>query len=167
MPISLKNRNIDYGEVLVSWKFPEFVRQERGKKWYVGFFVITFGLLIFALVTASFMFIVVILMFVAIVLLSYRREPQEVEFKIAEDGVIIDQRFYKYSELDKFWIIYDPPIVKTLYLDSKATLSPVMSILLEDQNPIKVREILSENLEEDLSREDELNSDVWQRVLKL
>lgn len=179
----------DHGKILASWKFSEFIKPERTKAWYFWALLIVGGLFIWAIITFNFLFALVILMIVFILLLHNKREPQELEFKITEDGLVIarslnrnegrqsnpvvndkaivSQRFYSYKEIKSFYIIYEPPQVKTLYFQLKSSLRPRLSIPLETQNPLKIRKILLKYLEEDLEKDTEPLSDQLARILKL
>ena len=90
-----------------------------------------------------------------------------VSFKITEDGIVINGKLYEYKVIKNFYIIYEPPEVKTLYFEPKSLLSPRIPIALEDQNPVEIRQILRQYLTEDIDREDEPVSDQTSRLLKL
>ena len=90
-----------------------------------------------------------------------------VSFKITEDGIAINGKLYEYKVIKNFYIIYEPPEVKTLYFEPKSLLSPRIPIALEDQNPVEIRQILRQYLTEDIDREDEPVSDQTSRLLKL
>ena len=97
-----------------------------------------------------------------------RRNPALLRITITEDGIEIgDKNFYKWQDIDKFWIVYEPPAVKNLYLDFKAGLRPSITIFLENQNPLIVRKILLQYINEDTERENETFSDGFSRMLKL
>ena len=103
----------------------------------------------------------------ALIILMFQRSDDEVEFKITEDGISINQKFYNYQDIQNFFIIYEPPEVKTLYFEPKSIISPRIPVALEDQDPVKIRELLLQYLDEDLDREDEPVSDQTSRLFKL
>ena len=105
-------------------------------------------------------------MVVVILFLHQRKDPIELEIKITEAGVEIGNKFYVYKELDKFFIIYEPPEISNLYIEFKSNLKPDLSIPLREQNPIKVRDILIDFLAEDIDKEEEPTSDFLTRWLK-
>ena len=45
-----------------------------------------------------------------------------------------------------FFIIYQPPEVKSLYFEFKALTKPRLVIPLKDQNPVEIRKTLLEHL---------------------
>ena len=103
----------------------------------------------------------------ALIILLFHQTNGKVEFQITEDGILVNQRFYEYKTLKNFYIIYEPPEVKTLYFEPKSIFSPRVPIDLGSQDPVKIREILKQYLAEDLERENEPLSDQTSRLLKL
>lgn len=156
----------DYGEVFFNWKFPEFPKYHRDKSWYVWAVVVIVLLLLFSIFSGNLLFGLIVIMS-ALIILMFQRSDDEVEFKITEDGISINQKFYNYQDIQNFFIIYEPPEVKTLYFEPKSIISPRIPVALEDQDPVKIRELLLQYLDEDLDREDEPVSDQTSRLFKL
>jgi len=156
----------DYGQVLLSWRFAEFPSYERNTGWYIWGGIILIIFLIFSIWTSNFLFALITVM-IAMTVLLFQRNNGQVQFEITEDGILLNKKFYSYEVLKNFYIIYQPPEVKTLYFEPKALLQPRIPISLEDQDPVKVREILLQYLEEDLDQEDEPLSDFFSRLFKL
>jgi hypothetical protein len=79
----------------------------------------------------------------------------------------VGRKFYGYSELQNFWIIYNPPMVKTLYFLTHDVLKHRLQFALFDNDPRPIRDFLSKYLKEDLEQEDEPLSDKMGKALKL
>ncbi|MBI5037327.1 MAG: hypothetical protein HZC01_01275 [Candidatus Kerfeldbacteria bacterium] len=155
------------GETRLRWDFPEYVQYRRGMWWYVMALIIIIGLLIYSIVAKNYIFMVLIVLTGFIIYFRDRREPAELSIQIKERGIQLgDRNAYRWADLKAFWIIYEPPEVKNLYLDFKG-LRPTMSISLEDQNPIEVRNLLAGHLIEDTERENESFSDGFGRIFKI
>lgn len=157
----------NHGKTLIRWHFPEFEQPDRSLSWYVVLFIIFIALLIHSFITSNFLFAIIIVMVVVILFLHQRKDPIELEIKITEAGIEIGDKFYAYKELDKFFIIYEPPEISNLYIEFKSNLKPDLSIPLKDQNPIKVRDIIIDFLVEDVDKEEEPTGDFLTRWLKL
>ena len=99
--------------------------------------------------------------------LNYRREPDQVIFKITEDGVESDGRFFSYDQMKSYFIIYRPPEIMYLFIEFKSITKPRLNIPLLNQNPLQIRRILAEYIQEDLEKEDEPLSNYLTRILKL
>lgn len=155
------------GKTLINWHFPEFEKPERNINWYIILFLISGSLLLYSFLTLNFLFAIIVIMVVVIIFLQQRKEVIELEIKIKEAGIEIGEKFYFYKDLDKFFIIYEPPEISNLYIEFKSRTKPDLSIPLKDQNPIKVRDILLDFLVEDVDKEEEPLSDSLTRILKL
>ncbi|XOU94447.1 MAG: hypothetical protein ACNFW9_00080 [Candidatus Kerfeldbacteria bacterium] len=158
----------DPGKLLTSWDFPEFQKYSRSFIWYLIIALIVIGLTIFAISTQGYLFLGIILLYIFIYYIRAKREPLTLQIKIFEDGIqISDNTFYEWKEIKQFWIIYEPPEVKNLYLEFKTGFKPSITISLENQNPLNIRKILLEYIIEDTDKEDESFSDGFSRLLRL
>ncbi|MFH1457005.1 MAG: hypothetical protein ABIF17_02725 [Patescibacteria group bacterium] len=154
-------------DILINWSFPELEKPERSRSWYVWATLIALLLLVFAVFSQNFLFGLIIIL-VAVVLFAYHhKEIEEVEFAILDNGISVGEKFFNFSDLKHFWIIYEPPYVKNLYFEFKNSIRPRLTIPFLDINPVKVRKILLEFLQEDLSRETEPLSESIGKRLKL
>lgn len=154
--------------LLAEWVFPETENHKKGKGWYFKALILFFALLIYAIVTANFLFAAIIVMISFIYAFSSFDKPLGVRFRISEDGIRVGRKFYKFSELRSFWIIYEPrENVKNLYFDFTSRIKPTLTIPLKEENPLRVRDILLDYLPEDVEKEDEPLSDIIERVMKL
>jgi hypothetical protein len=156
-----------HGKTLLSWTFPEFVQYERSRSWFFGAGLIIAGLLVYSFFALNFLFAVIIIMIAVIMFLHSRKSPLDISFEITEDGLKVGEKFYEYKTLKKFWIIYEPPEVKNLYISFKSSIKPALKIPLKNQNPLQVRKVLLDYLEEDLTQEEEPFADLLSRRLKL
>ncbi len=139
----------------------------RSWKWYLASGVIGAGLVIYSLVTLNFLFALIVVIFAIVTAVSSSKTPVRVRVAITEDGVLLGHRFIPWLDVTRFWIAYDPPTVKTLYLDFKNTVRPDLAIGIEDQNPTTLRHIMLKYVDEDLNRDEEPLADYLGRVLKI
>lgn len=156
----------DYGEVFFNWKFSEFDKHERSKSWYVWGSIVVVLLLLYSFITSNLLFGFITII-AALIILMFQRSNKEIDFSITEDGILVDEKFYDYKDIKNFFIIYQPPEVKTLYFELKAFFSPRIPASLVDQDPVKIRETLLQYIEEDLDRDNEPLSDQTSRMFKL
>lgn len=147
------------GAVLHEWAVREYEEHPRSPYWYIVMIILGILLVAYGFFTGNFLFALIIILAGIIVFLQSYEEPIQIPFRITELGIIISNRFYSYSEFEHFAIVYHPPEVKTLYLDTKSFSKPLIRIPLQDQNPVAIRHTLQEFLLEDLEREEEPLSD--------
>jgi hypothetical protein len=156
----------DFGKVFFGWQFSEFPKYERKRGWYIWGAIVVVLFVVYSIATANFLFALITIIS-ALTVLLFKQSDNFIDFKITEDGIVVDKKFYEYKEIKNFYIIYEPPEVKTLYFEPKSFFSPRIPIHLEDQNPVLIRKTLLQYLDEDLDRENEPTSDQFSRLFKL
>ena len=166
MPKPLTDQTL-IGEVLHTWTIQECEKHDRNMVWYVVMLGLGFALVVYGIVAGNFLFSLIIILGAIILFLQAHQEPLQVPFAITELGVVVGSRFYPYSELDSFYIIYEPPHVKTLYFQTTSSLRPLIRVPLLDMNPVEVRHTLLENVDEDMEKEEEPWSDRFAREWRI
>ena len=86
--------------------------------------------------------------------------------KITQMGVWVSDRFFAYTSLKAFWIIYKPPFVTRLYLRLANKSGTEVKIELNHQSPVEVRQLLAREIPE-IEGGDESMADVFIRLLRL
>ena len=157
----------EHGRVVFEWTVPEYIKYQRSKLWYALATVAGALLMLYAFRTGNFLFAVILVMFAIIMFLNNIGEPHEVRFALTERGIVWGERYYPYMDARGFWIVYQPPTVKNLYLEFKSAIKPRLQIPLLDNNPVELREFLKKSVIEDTSRQDEPLSDFLGRILKI
>ncbi len=155
------------GKTLIEWDFFEFNLHQRSKLWYVWLGVISAGFLAYSFFTFNFLFAIFIVLADIVFISGIINNPDKIKFSIKEDGIETGKNFYNFKDLKKFWLIYDPPKTKKLYFEFTNGFKPILVIPLEKQNPIEIRKILKERLEENLGQEKESVSEQFEKLLKL
>lgn len=159
----LLQTDIATGDILSRWDVEEYARHDRTRVWYVFMLAVGVGFVLYGVFTNNFLFSLIIILAAIILFFQSRTEPFSVTFQIAELGVMVGNRFYPYDELDSFFIVYNPPEVKTLFLETRSSLRPRLRIPLCEMNPVEVRHTLQAFLPEDLERTEEPMSDMISR----
>ena len=134
--------------VLMSWEAPEHELREKTPDWYWAVGIIAFGFLILAILLKNFLFAILVLLGGFTVAMYGVKQPKIVNFAITSRGIKVEDKLYPYDNLQFFWINYDPPQVKELYIISKKKFVPQIFIPLGQADPNLVREHLMKFLEE-------------------
>ncbi|MDP3985201.1 MAG: hypothetical protein Q8P82_00395, partial [bacterium] len=154
-------------DILLKWQIHSFPKYERGTAWFVVAGIIGAALILYALLTANFLFAIIIFIFGLILALTSIRKPDLVDIMITETGIGMGRSFYQYRDIEHFSVIYDPPITQNLYIELRGGFRPHISIDLQNQNPVLVREILVTYVPEDRERTEEPFSEFLGRLLKI
>jgi hypothetical protein len=163
----IDEKNVDHGKTLVKWNFPEFEKPNRSKAWYFWAIVITFLLLFYAIFTINFLFAVIIVIAAITLITKYRQEPKQITINLTEDGIELENRFHLWETIKDFYIIFKPPEIANLYINFKAITKPRLTIPLQNQNPVEIRKILTQYIDEDLEKEEEPFSEAVTKLFKL
>lgn len=165
----------------LNWQVPEYEQPERSRTWYLlalvfllislffSFFEISNWKIIFLGANSNFIFALILIISSIIMIINDGREPNLVDFKIGPEGINIGKRFYDYDDIRCFSLIYKPNInLKKLYFEFKNSFTTHrLSVDLNDQDPITVRNYLIRYLDEDLERLGAPISEQLTKLLKL
>lgn len=155
------------GEPIHEWMVKEYSRVNRGPWWYITMITLGIIFVVYALWTDNFLFALIVILFGIILYLQSNQESPEVVFAITDLGVVVGHKFYTFREFNSFYIIYQPPEVKTLFLQTKSAFRPIVRVPLEDMNPVEVRSTLLQYLEEDVEKQEEPLGDLVSRRWKI
>ena len=109
MPQDIIKNEVDIGDVVFEWTVKEYEQHDRERRWYILMGVIGVLLVGYALISGNYLFALIIVLFGIILFMHDMVEPMEVPVVITETGIVIGKKYYRFSELASFWMIYDPP----------------------------------------------------------
>jgi len=155
-----------YNKLLLHWRSPEFITHQKGVTWFLIAGVITLLLIIYAIYTDSATMAIVFIVFGGVYYMMHNQEPKIIDIKLTELGVFVDKNFYPYNMINSFWIIYNPPYVRTLNLRLSDKTSTKVVIQLDVQNPVDVRKMLAKEIPE-VEGASESISEILIRLLRL
>jgi hypothetical protein len=135
------------------WKAPEFTHHEKDKKWYLYVGVGTVALVTLAAFFSSGLTALLFGLFGVVFLFMGNQKPRDIGYSISPLGIQIGEKHHQFSEFESFWIHYTPEI-QEVSLKSKKLLSPYIKVSLENQDPIHIREMLTNYLTEEFQEEE-------------
>ncbi len=149
------------------WTCHEVERYARGPLWYAVMGAAFVGLMVYAIASRNFLFAGILLLAAIVTAVQSRQDRGVVEVRVADDGVHLAGRHYPWDALERFHLIYQPPVVKSLYLHTRRLMGSRVAVPLEEQNPVELRRFLLRYLPEDTTQEHEPLLDQILRLLKL
>ncbi len=142
-------------DILMNWESREFIQYDRNPAWILVVYILASLTLVYAIWTMNFLFAVLVVLFTIIIVIYTQRKPNILKVALMKKGFKINNILYTYEDdIENFWILYNPPDLKVLNFKRRQSLLPSLVIQLEDQNPLKIREILLKFLPEDLSQDE-------------
>lgn len=167
MPQDIVKQDVNIGEVVYQWTVAEYTKHNRNKRWYLIAGVVGLAMVVYAVLSSNALFALIIVLIGIILFMQDMVEPMDVPMAITNTGIVVGSKYYRWSELKNFWVIYDPPQIKNLYFGLDNLLRHRIQIPLGDNDPAAIRDYLNQYLEEDLDQEEEPLSDRLGRVWKL
>lgn len=154
------------GKVVIEWSAPEYIKHERGKKWYMVAGIIAIFAAIWAMISENYTMALAIVVFAVVYeYIQLYHPPKEIKIKIKEMGIKVGDTFYPYSDIVAFWIFYNHGL-KTLNLRIANNMIPNVVIQLQEQDPVELRHYLVGQIREWEGKEERLG-DILVRLLKL
>ncbi len=141
-------QDVKKAQPLLTWTAPEFVKHPKGQVWFIGAGIMIGLLVLYALWTSSWSMAIAFIVLAGVYYISHHRDPGKVEVSLSHFGIKIGNRHLPYNQIKAFWIVYQPPHVKTLKLLTTDKMMAEMTIQLEDQSPGPVRQILIKHVPE-------------------
>lgn len=149
-----------------SFKVPEYIKYNRGVLWYCVSGILVIGGIVYAMSTTNYLFGFIILLLGFIIIARDFRQPAIDVLHITDEGVYRNDRFTAFHEFGLFWIVYDPPMTKQLYL-KKRVGNEIEIIPLNDVDPVEIRQWMRNKVRENLDEKDAPMLEIWSRLLKL
>lgn len=147
------------GDIIEEWEVKEYEHYPRPRAWYVIMGTGGALLILYSIITGNLLFSAIIILSGIILFLQDNHPAEAVPVAITDLGVVVGNRFYPYKELESFFIVYQPPEVKVLFIKTKSALRPMLRISLLEHNPVDIRSKLRKYMNEDLDQEEEPTSD--------
>lgn len=137
----MEEKNTQKGEsVLFEWEAVEQKLSPKEMLWLGLFALAIMAALIFWL--KNYLGAITILLLYFIFYLYYGRENRLLKFFLRNNGIETKEKFFFYSTLKSFRIVYQAGSTKELKITGKKKLMPEISIPIGETDPTKIREIL-------------------------
>lgn len=156
----------NHGEAVYAWIAPEYVKHEKGAYWYVLSGAIAFLLVLWGLFYDAWTLSLVITVFCGVYYLHHFEHPRDVDVVISEMSIKVGRKIIPFRNIRAFWIYYLPGHIETLNLLTTDALFPEISIQLNGQDPVPLRNYLLKQIPEWEGKEESLMEAIL-RLLKI
>lgn len=162
-----KTKQEDFSHnAVIRWEAPEYVQHDKGWKWFLGAGIVVLLLCVYAVATSNWTLLIALVLLSSVYIWQHGSVPKNIEVIVSKTGIKVGEKEYLYQHIQSFWIIYKPPMVKTLNLRSNSRILPDISIQLGDQDPAQLRAYLCSQIQEEEGKE-ESTVDALIRIFKL
>lgn len=134
--------------VLLQWQAPEFIKHAKSMKWFVVAGLAVAALILYAIQTHSLTMAIAFIVLAGVYALSHHHEPRIINVKVTSLGLRVGDRKIPFNHIKAFWIVYHPPVVKTLKLLTTDKVFAELTIQLDGQEPGELRDALLKQIPE-------------------
>lgn len=160
-----ENRDAKPKEVLMSWQAREYHQYELDPYKMGVLVLVAIALIIYAVVTANYLFALIVIMVMVVLQIFGKKEPTTINVSMNKEGIEVGDKVFTFEDdLKSFWVLYNPPNVKTLNFDRQQAILPNIAVQLEEQNPLKIREMLLRYLPEDMEKEEHFSERMARKI---
>ena len=149
---------------LFDWSALEHIHQIRNPQWFAVFAGVIALIAIGFILMGNFIASLTIAMIGGYMFIVAQHKPSKIRYRLLTEGVALNTTLYHYKDLDSFNIVYEPGDVKTVILKSNKRIMPLIHMEIGNADPVAIREILIQFVQEDIHLEEPL-IDIWARRL--
>lgn len=149
----------------ITWQAPEFIHYPKSTAWFALLAVIGTALTGYALWQKDFLTAALFALLCLTVFYFSRKKPKILTITLTTESLSFGEVRLPWQRIKSFWIIYNPPEVKTLNFETSAYLNRLITIQLAEADPSEIRKFLLEYLPEEENHDEQL-SDKISRKLK-
>ena len=161
-----KEKSTAFDIPVLEWEAQEYVKHQKGVLWYILFAIIFIGGAALAYYCKAWSFSLVLFAFALTYVIYDRKNPKKVKVTLSEIGIKVGRRIYQYGRIQAFWLVYNPPFIKTVNIRVHNEYLVDITIQLGDQDPAELHEFLNKKVPE-LEGKDEGTLNALSRIFKL
>lgn len=136
------------GHILAQWETPEYMEHEKGQSWYLIAGLSVLAVIVYGLIFADYTMSIAFALLAAVYYVVHSQEPKNIVITITTLGIVVENQFYQFSDIENFWIVYNGSNIKVLYLRFVKRFAADVRIELMDQDPMTIKNILKTQIRE-------------------
>lgn len=148
----------------ISWQAPEFIHYPKSFWWSAGLSLVSLILVGYFLWQKEILTALLFALFFILLFYFSRVRPKQIHVRLTPHGLKLNHYRLPFQQITSFWIVYEPPEVKTLNFETTAYLNRFLTLQLENENPLEIREFLLQFLPEDLDRAEQFADKVSRKL---
>lgn len=152
-------------QALLEWQAPSRISHDRGPGWYVAASVVTLGLIVYGVLSGSWLFAITIGILAGLFYLV-RNEAHPIHtVRILELGLEFDGKLHPWNEWKEFWMLSGPKHCE-VHLEFRKGFRPNLVVHTATMDPLVVRDVLAHFLPQNPNKRERL-LDTIIRICKL
>ncbi len=126
---------------IIAWQAPEYRHYDKNIAWYITFVILFVLFFAYLIIQGDWFGAISVGLLGALTVAFSRQKPKLIDIVLSDKGVHLEDLHIPYSHIRHFWIV-DNEHHKLLNIETTTYLNNEIGILLEDQDPELVREML-------------------------
>lgn len=151
--------------VLFSWVAPEHIHVRPNPRAIIIAAVLLFVVIAYALFTNSPLMAITFILIGIVGYLFLTKDPQEVEFIVTREGIVVGRNLYAFEDIHSFWIFDEAPLENVLSIHSHGVLAPFIHLPLGDLDHDAMRELFLAFIPEE--KQDPRMVDIIEKMLHI
>ena len=156
----------DFNEI--NWEIKEPDLAPKTTEWFWALGILALALIVFSILLKNYLLIIIVALTIFIIYSSKNKKLELINFRLDNDGLYIEHKFYPYDSFESFWIFparlndYAPSRSggeartdkeQELALRYKRHLAPLLIVPFHNNDESRIRKILNKYLPESEEQE--------------
>ncbi len=134
----------------ITWRIEEPDLTPKTTEWFWAFGILALSFIVFSILLKNYLLIIILALAIFIIYSSKNKKPELINFRLDNDGLYIEDKFYPYDSFESFWIF---PAQKESALRHKRDLMPLLIAPFYNNDAPEIRRILNKYLPESEEQE--------------
>ncbi|MDP2946251.1 MAG: hypothetical protein Q8N61_02245 [bacterium] len=145
--------NEDFSEI--NWEIAEPDFTPKTTEWFWALGILALALIVFSILLKNYLLIIIVALAIFIIYSSKNKKPELINFRLDNDGLYIEYKFYSYDGFESFWIFPAgrPAHNREIALRYKRHLAPLLILPFHSDDELRIRKILTKYLTESEEQE--------------
>ncbi len=135
----------------VNWRIEEPNFTPKTTEWFWAFGILTFALIVFSILLKNYLLTIILALAIFIIYSSKNKKPELINFRLDNDGLYIEHKFYPYDSFESFWIFLAHN--REIAFRYKRHLAPLLILPFHSDDEPQIRKILTKYLTESEEQE--------------
>ncbi len=138
----------------MNWRIEEPNFTPKTTQWFWALGILAFALIVFSILLKNYLLTIILALAIFIIYSSKNKKPELINFRLDNDGLYIEHKFYPYDSFESFWIFEaHTDKERELALRYKRHLSPLLIAPFYNNDESRIKRILNKYLPESEEQE--------------
>ncbi|MDO8676194.1 MAG: hypothetical protein Q7K16_00850 [Candidatus Azambacteria bacterium] len=135
----------------IDWKIEEPDHLPKNAEWFWALSILALALIVFSILLKNYLLIIIVALAAFVIYVRKNKRRELIDFRLDNQGLHIDHRFYPYENFESFWIFpaqFEQRIEREIAFHFKKHLTPLLIIPFYNNDETSIRKTLNKYLEE-------------------